>query len=130
MNGCIGLAASKAVGKVAMAIAVEEILTKDITGPARYLGNELGAVHKPWEAAQVRWVLTYPEVYEVGASNLGHIILYNILNAQPRQLCDRAYLPAPDLAAKLRETQTPLFAVENKRSLTDLMYWVLASATN
>ena len=102
-----------------MAIAVEEILTKDITGPARYLGNELGAVHKPWEAAQVRWVLTYPEVYEVGASNLGHIILYNILNAQPRQLCDRAYLPAPDLAAKLRETQTPLFAVENKRSLTD-----------
>jgi len=55
----------------------------------------------------VRWVLTYPEVYEVGASNLGHIILYNILNAQPRQLCDRAYLPATDLAAKLRATQTP-----------------------
>src|SRR4028118_668965 len=102
-----------------MAIAVEQILTKDITGPARYLGNELGAVHKPWQGAQVRWVLTYPEIYEVGASNLGHIILYNILNAQPRQLCDRAYLPAPDLAAKLRETQTPLFAVENRRSLTD-----------
>lgn len=101
------------------AIAVEQILTSDITGPARYLGNELGAVHKPWEAAQVRWVLTYPEVYEVGASNLGHIILYNILNTQPRQLCDRAYLPAPDLVAKLRATQTPLFAVENRRSLSD-----------
>jgi len=100
-------------------IAVEKLLTKEITAPARYLGNELGAVHKPWEAAQVRWVLSYPEVYEVGASNLGHIILYNILNAQPRQLCDRTYLPAPDLAAKLRETQTPLFAVENRRSLTD-----------
>jgi len=102
-----------------MAIAVEEILTRDIIGPARYLGNELGSVHKPWEAAEVRWVLTYPEIYEVGASNLGHIILYNILNTQPRQLCDRAYLPAPDLAVQLRETQTPLFAVENRRSLTD-----------
>jgi len=102
-----------------MANAVEDLLAKDIIGPARYLGNELGSVHKPWEAAQVRWVLTYPEIYEVGASNLGHIILYNILNAQPRQLCDRAYLPAPDLAAKLRETQTPLFAVENRRSLKD-----------
>ncbi len=102
-----------------MAFTVEEILTKDISKPARYLGNELGSVHKPWETAQVRWVLTYPEIYEVGASNLGHIILYNILNAQPRQLCDRAYLPAPDLAAKLRETKTPLFAVENRRSLTD-----------
>ncbi len=102
-----------------MAFTVEEILTKEINKPARYLGNELGAVHKPWEAARVRWVLTYPEIYEVGASNLGHIILYNILNAQPRQLCDRAYLPAPDLATKLRETKTPLFAVENRRSLTD-----------
>lgn len=104
---------------VAVAVAVNQLLTPDILRPARYLGNELGAVHKPWDGAIARWVLTYPEVYEVGASNLGHIILYSILNAQPRQLCDRAYLPAPDLATKLRETQTPLFAVEGKRSLLD-----------
>jgi radical SAM family uncharacterized protein len=58
-------------------------------------------------------------VYEVGASNLGHIILYSILNAQPRQLCDRAYLPATDLAQRLKETSTPLFAVESRRPLTD-----------
>ncbi|MEG4913085.1 TIGR03960 family B12-binding radical SAM protein [Microcoleus sp. B7-D4] len=102
-----------------MAVKVEELLTAEINQPARYLGNELGATHKPWDAASVRWVLTYPEVYEVGASNLGHIILYNILNALPRQLCDRAYLPAPDLAAKLRSTKTPLFAVESRRSLTE-----------
>ena len=102
-----------------MVIAVEKLITPEITKPARYLGNELGAKHKPWESVNVRWVLTYPEVYELGASNLGHIILYNILNAQPRQLCDRAYLPAPDLAQKLRDTQTPLFAVESRRPLTD-----------
>jgi radical SAM family uncharacterized protein/radical SAM-linked protein len=102
-----------------VAIAVEKLLTPDILQPARYLGNELGSVHKPWEDAVIRWVLTYPEVYEVGASNLGHIILYNILNAQPRQLCDRAYLPAPDLALQLRTTQTPLFAVESRRPVTD-----------
>jgi radical SAM family uncharacterized protein len=100
-------------------VAVESLLTPEILKPARYLGNELGAAHKPWELATVRWSLTYPEIYEVGASNLGHIILYNIINAQPRQLCDRAYLPAPDLSAKLRETQTPLFAVESRRSLLD-----------
>jgi len=102
-----------------VAVAIAELLTSEIKQPARYLGNELGAAHKPWDGARVRWVLTYPEVYEVGASNLGHIILYNILNALPRQLCDRAYLPAPDLAAKLRSTQTPLFAVESRRSLTE-----------
>ncbi len=99
--------------------SIESLLTPDIAKPARYLGNELGAIHKPWETATVRWVLTYPEVYEVGASNLGHIILYSILNAQPRQLCDRAYLPAADLAGKLKDSQTPLFAVEARRSLID-----------
>ncbi|MBF2019524.1 MAG: TIGR03960 family B12-binding radical SAM protein [Hydrococcus sp. C42_A2020_068] len=102
-----------------MAVAIEKILTPDISKPARYLGNELGAIHKPWESANVRWVLTYPEVYEVGASNLGHIILYNILNAQPRQLCDRAYLPAPDFAARLRSDKIPLFALESRRLLIE-----------
>lgn len=102
-----------------MTVAVEQLITSDILKPARYLGNERLAVHKPWDGATIRWVLTYPEVYEVGASNLGHVILYNILNAQPRQLCDRAYLPGTDLAAKLRATNTPLFAVESKRPLTE-----------
>nr|WP_250564784.1 TIGR03960 family B12-binding radical SAM protein [Adonisia turfae] len=95
------------------------MITPDIARPARYLGNELGAVNKPWETATIRWVLTYPEVYEVGASNLGHIILYSIINQQPRQLCDRAYLPGSDLVQKLTETDTSLFAVESRRPLTD-----------
>ncbi|MEL6853886.1 MAG: TIGR03960 family B12-binding radical SAM protein [Cyanobacteria bacterium J06607_13] len=98
---------------------VSELLNADISRPARYLGNEQGAVHKPWSPAAVRWVLTYPEIYEVGASNLGHIILYSILNAQPRQLCDRAYLPAADLAQQLKESNIPLFAVESRRQLSD-----------
>ena len=102
-----------------MAVAVDSLITPEILKPARYLGNELGAVHKPWESATVRWALTYPEIYEVGASNLGHIILYSIINAQPRQLCDRAYLPAADLAQKLRDTQTPLFGVESQKSLAE-----------
>ena len=101
------------------AIAVEDLINADISRPARYLGNERGAVHKPWNSAAVRWVLTYPEIYEVGASNLGHIILYSILNAQPRQLCDRAYLPAADLAQKLKEASRALFAVESRRDLSD-----------
>ncbi|MCP9891056.1 TIGR03960 family B12-binding radical SAM protein [Cyanobium sp. Aljojuca 7D2] len=92
-----------------------------ISKPARYLGNELGVRERDWDAdwpsAGVRWALTYPEVYEVGASNSGHIILYSILNSVPGQLCDRSYLPAPDLAARLRERGAPLFAVESRRPL-------------
>ncbi|MBP0026849.1 TIGR03960 family B12-binding radical SAM protein [Roseofilum sp. Guam] len=102
-----------------MVIAIDELLTPDIHKPARYIGKELGAAYKSWSETSVHWVLSYPELYELGSSNLGHQILYNIINAQPRQLCDRTYLPGPDLSAKLRETQTPLFALESRRALQE-----------
>ena len=102
-------------------IDFDALVDLEISKPARYLGNELGVQPRDWEAAWpaagVRWALTYPEVYEVGASNSGHIILYSILNAIPGQLCDRSYLPGADLAARLRERGAPLFAVESRRPL-------------
>jgi radical SAM superfamily enzyme YgiQ (UPF0313 family) len=93
------------------------LVDPSIARPGRYLGNELGVEPRDWQAARVRWALTYPEIYEVGASNLGHIILYSILNAVPGQLCDRSYLPAPDLAERLRARGDALFAVESRRPL-------------
>jgi radical SAM family uncharacterized protein/radical SAM-linked protein len=98
-------------------VAFEALVAEGINKPARYMGHELGVQPRDWMNAKVRWALTYPEVYEVGASNLGHIILYSILNAVPGQLCDRAYLPASDLATRLRDRQLPLFAVESRRPL-------------
>ncbi|QPN65151.1 TIGR03960 family B12-binding radical SAM protein [Synechococcus sp. CBW1004] len=97
------------------------VVDRHMSKPARYLGNERGVLARDWReawpAAGVRWCLTYPEIYEVGASNSGHIILYSILNSVPGQLCDRSYLPAPDLAERLRLTHTPLFAVESRMPL-------------
>ena len=58
-------------------------------------------------------------MYEVGASNLGHIVLYTVLNETPGLLCDRAYLPAPDAQALLTKHGVPLFAVEARRPLRD-----------
>lgn len=86
--------------------------------PARYLGNEFGSVHKPWASAGVRFCLTYPEVYEVGSSNMGHILLYSILNHTEGLLCDRTYLPGQDMAALLKKYDKPLFAVESRQPLT------------
>ncbi|MCP9917319.1 TIGR03960 family B12-binding radical SAM protein [Cyanobium sp. ATX 6F1] len=120
-------------------VPFEPLVDRGIAKPGRYLGNERGVEPRDWSeawpAARVRWCLTYPELYEVGASNLGHILLYSILNAVPGQLCDRSYLPAPDLAARLREQGQPLFAVESRRALAafDLLGFSLSyelGATN
>ena len=100
---------------------LDALVDRTISKPGRYLGNELGVQPRDWQrdwaAAGVRWALTYPEIYEVGSSNTGHIILYSILNTVPGQLCDRSYLPGPDLAERLRAGGTPLFGVESRRPL-------------
>ena len=97
------------------------LIDSGVSKPGRYLGNERGVIARDWSqawpAAAARWCLTYPEIYEVGASNSGHIILYSILNAVPGQLCDRCYLPAADLAERLRATAAPLFGVESRLPL-------------
>jgi radical SAM family uncharacterized protein/radical SAM-linked protein len=102
-------------------VDLEVLVDRAISKPGRYLGNELGVQPRDWgrdwDAAGVRWALTYPEIYEVGSSNTGHIILYSILNTVPGQLCDRSYLPGPDLATRLRERGQGLFAVESRRPL-------------
>ncbi len=98
-------------------INFEEIVNVDICKPARYMGYELGVKPLDWTGAKVRWALTYPELYEIGVSNSGHIILYSILNSIPKQICDRAYLPAPDLAQRLRTISQPLFGIETRRPL-------------
>eukprot|EP00667_Euglena_gracilis_P002736 EG_transcript_2742 len=90
-----------------------------LQSPVRYLGNELGAVHKPWDSAEVRMAVSYPEVYEVGISNLGHVVLYSMVNRQDGLLCDRCYLPLPDLSDWLEKNSKPLFAVESQRPLGD-----------
>jgi len=114
--------AQSAASRAHAPIDFDALIDLSISKPARYLGNERGVAPRDWDlawsSAKVRWALTYPEVYEVGASNSGHIILYSILNSVPGQLCDRSYLPAPDLAARLRERSVPLFAVESRRPLS------------
>ncbi|MBU6354642.1 MAG: TIGR03960 family B12-binding radical SAM protein, partial [Cyanobacteria bacterium REEB498] len=106
---------------VASPVDFAALVDRSIAKPGRYLGNELGVQTRDWDAAWaaagVRWALTYPEIYEVGASNTGHIILYSILNSVPGQLCDRSYLPGPDLAERLRARGDALFAVESRRPL-------------
>ena len=87
--------------------------------PARYLGNEFGSVHKPWDKAEIRFALTYPEEYSVGMSALGHIVLYGLLNQADGLLCDRSYLPGDDMVRMLDRHGKRLFGVESRRPLCD-----------
>ena len=81
---------------------LEQLLPK-VSKPIQYVGGELGAVVKDWDATTVRWALMYPDAYEVGLPNQGVQILYEVLNEQPDVLAERTYAVWPDLEALMRE---------------------------
>ncbi len=97
--------------------------------PSRYLGTELNSTHKDLNDVELRVALVFPDLYDLGLGNLGILILYAILNEKPWCWCERAYTPAPDMEAILRERGLPLFTNESKDSLAamDLIGFTLQS---
>src|SRR5437763_11846338 len=86
-----------------------------VSKPIQYVGGELGAVVKDWDAAAVRWALMYPDAYEVGLPNQGVQILYEVLNERPDVLAERTYAVWPDLEKLMRERDVPQFTVDAHR---------------
>ncbi|WP_181783331.1 TIGR03960 family B12-binding radical SAM protein [Pseudonocardia pini] len=91
--------------------ALEPLLPR-VSKPVQYVGGELNAQAKPWDAAAVHWALMYPDAYEVGLPNQGVMILYEVLNERADALAERCYAVWPDLEALMREHGVPSFTVD------------------
>ena len=100
-----------------MANLDELLLT--VRKPGRYVGGEWNAVKKEWTSDKVKFLLAFPDVYEIGMSHLGIKILYGILNDRPDVLCERVFAPWVDLEKVLRDNGIPLFSLESRKSLKD-----------
>ncbi|HEX9922435.1 MAG TPA: TIGR03960 family B12-binding radical SAM protein [Anaerolineae bacterium] len=89
--------------------------------PARYIGGEYNSVVKDWSDPKIlsRVALVFPDVYDLGMSNLGLAILYDLLNQRDDILAERAYIPWPDMEAAMREAGLPLYGLENRHELRD-----------
>jgi len=87
--------------------------------PARYAGGEFNSVIKDWDATPLRVALAFPDIYELGMSNLGLAILYDILNTRPDVLAERVYMPWLDMEAQLRSAGFRLYSLETKHALAD-----------
>ena len=96
-----------------------ERILQTVTKPARYTGGEWNSIVKDWDTCSVRWALAFPDIYEIGMSNLGLAILYDILNRQDGVLAERVYAPWTDMERSMRATGLPLFSLENRRPLAE-----------
>ncbi len=89
-----------------------------VSRPARYTGAEWNSVVKDWSKIDLKIALAFPDVYDLGMSNLGMMILYDIVNRQPDLLAERVFAPWTDMEAAMRRAGLPLFSLETRRPLT------------
>jgi len=97
---------------------IERILPT-VVKPGRYVGGELNQTVKPWDSVRTHLALVFPDIYDLGQSNLGLALLYDILNQREDVAAERAFAPWIDMEAAMREADIPLFSLENKRPLSD-----------
>jgi radical SAM family uncharacterized protein/radical SAM-linked protein len=93
--------------------------------PARYMGGEMGSVTDRKEG--LRFVLAFPDVYEIGMSHLGLQVLYGVMKGVPWIAPERVYAPWPDLEESLRSEGRPLVTLEGAIPLkeTDIVGFTL-----
>ncbi len=94
-------------------------LLKDIEKPGRYINNEIGTKSKSPGTIKdfqnlVLMALVFPDIYEVGMSNLGLQILYDIINKQKCFSAERVFSPWIDFEEKLRKEKVKIFSLENR----------------
>ena len=92
---------------------------KAVQKPGRYIGGEYNAIIKDKEKVKCRFAFCFPDTYEIGMSNLGVRILYDVLNREDDIWCERVYAPWTDMMEKMKEYSIPLSAVESGDALTD-----------
>ncbi len=105
-------------------ITIDEIKSKlerilpTVQKPARYTGGELNQVVKNWDAIETRVALVFPDIYDIGMSNLGLAILYELINERNDALAERSYNPWIDMEAAMRKAGIPLYSLETIHPLS------------
>lgn len=90
---------------------LHHILTQ-VRKPARYVGGEYGIAPTP-KCPDVKVALSFPDLYEIGMSNVAIHLLYQLLNGVEGVQCDRVFAPDTDFEAALRDNGVPLYGLES-----------------
>jgi radical SAM family uncharacterized protein len=95
---------------------LDRILLK-VQKPGRYVGGELNSIAKDWDKVSTKVAFVFPDIYDIGVSNVGLKILYDQVNQRADALAERAYAPWLDMEALMREHGIPLYTLESKQPL-------------
>jgi len=101
-----------------MTATIDQLLTR-VSKPARYTGGEWNSVTKDWNSATVRIALAFPDNYDIGMSNMGLGILYDLLNKIEDVASERVFAPWEDMEAEMRREGSLLWSLESRHAVRD-----------
>ena len=96
----------------------EDILL-EVKRPGQYIAKEWNAVGKDFDAALIKFALIFPDLYEIGMSNLGVRIIYGLLNRISDAVCERFFAPDIDLEKILRLNKREILSLDSRRRLIE-----------
>lgn len=91
----------------------ESGLLYNLEKPSRYLGNEYNIIRKKWKDSMIKFLLVFPDIYDIGMSHLGLKILYEEINKQDLFLAERSFLPWTDLLEIMEKEAFKPFSLES-----------------
>jgi len=97
---------------------LDRLLLK-VDKPGRYVGGEYNSVIKDWNEIDFKIALAFPDIYDLGMSNLGIMLLYEQVNKQPDMLAERVFSPWRDMEKVMRGHHLPLYSLETKHAIRE-----------
>jgi len=94
----------------------EKGLLYTVEKPSRYVGNEYNSIKKKWNANLLKFLLVFPDIYDIGMSHLGLKVLYELINKNNAFLAERSFLPWKDLLEIMESEELDPFSLESYRS--------------
>lgn len=95
---------------------LDAILPK-VEKPSRYTGGEWG--EDEFVPSKMNYCICFPDVYEVGMSNLGIKIVAESVKSVENTAVDRCFAPWPDFGAALKQNGIPIYALNSKKGLAE-----------
>ncbi len=89
-----------------------------VSRPSRYIGGEVNQHRKDPAKCRLTAALCFPDLYEVGMSNTGMAILYEVLNGIDGVVCERVFSPWTDAEQLLRDKGIELFSLESRAAVS------------
>ena len=85
--------------------------------PSRYTGGEWG--ESEFVPSKMNYCICFPDVYEVGMSNLGIKIVAESVKSVEGTSVDRCFAPWQDFGVALKQNGIPLYSLNGKMSLAE-----------